>query len=123
MPDFTMASAVWRIKSSLTLQPNLFQLFHPIGGVGARVAFCANNAGVRLNAMTANKTSILDFTSRIPRQALDAKSMRGARCLVSIRLQSRTGCRDNRWWRWPRRNEFPGPNWFLPGSSPDNSFG
>jgi hypothetical protein len=28
-----MASAICRIRSSLTLQPNLFQLFHPIGGV------------------------------------------------------------------------------------------
>src|SRR5277367_4619506 len=37
MPDFTIASAVCRMRSSLTLHANLFQLFHPIGGVGARL--------------------------------------------------------------------------------------
>src|SRR5450432_1351153 len=36
MPDFTMASAMPRTSSSLTLQPNLFQEFHPMGGVRAR---------------------------------------------------------------------------------------
>src|SRR5262249_831505 len=48
MPDFTIASAIPRIISSLTLQPNLFQLFHPMGGVSARLAdgaaFCAKRA-------------------------------------------------------------------------------
>src|SRR6266550_4282898 len=38
MPDVTMASAIPRIISSLTLQPNLFQLFQPMGGVSARLA-------------------------------------------------------------------------------------
>src|ERR1700746_2739368 len=38
MPDFTMASAMLLIMSSLTLQPNLFQLFQPIGGVRAKLA-------------------------------------------------------------------------------------
>src|ERR1700751_3368250 len=38
MPDFTMASAMPLIMSSLTLQANLFQLFQPIGGVRARLA-------------------------------------------------------------------------------------
>src|SRR5258708_1765925 len=31
-----MASAIPRTSSSLTLQPNLFQVFHPIGGARAR---------------------------------------------------------------------------------------
>src|SRR5215470_12304765 len=35
MPDFTTASAMPLIKSSLTLQANLFQEFHPMGGVRA----------------------------------------------------------------------------------------
>src|SRR3954466_7062063 len=39
MPEATIASAVSRINASLTLQPNLFQLFHPIGGVWAS---CSN---------------------------------------------------------------------------------
>src|ERR1700733_6316415 len=38
MPDLTTASAMFLIMSSLTLQPNLFQEFHPMGGVRARFA-------------------------------------------------------------------------------------
>src|SRR5579864_6595828 len=38
MPDFSMPSAIARIRSSLTLQANLFQLFQPMGGVSARLA-------------------------------------------------------------------------------------
>src|ERR1700693_5393500 len=38
MPDFTTASSMPLIKSSLTLQANLFQEFHPMGGVSARFA-------------------------------------------------------------------------------------
>src|SRR5215475_5686602 len=49
MPDFTIASAMPLIMSSLTLQPNLFHEFHPMGGVRARFAegdafSCANAA-------------------------------------------------------------------------------
>src|SRR5260221_9994937 len=35
MPLATMPSAMDLSRSSLTLQPNLFQLFHPMGGVRA----------------------------------------------------------------------------------------
>src|SRR5579872_3495743 len=38
MPDFTTASAMLLIMSSLTLQANLFHEFQPIGGVSARFA-------------------------------------------------------------------------------------
>src|SRR5260221_1321488 len=38
MPDFTTASAMLLIMSSLTLQANLFHEFHPMGGVCARFA-------------------------------------------------------------------------------------
>src|SRR5579863_9101697 len=38
MPDLTTASAIPLMRSSLTLQANLFQEFHPIGGVSARFA-------------------------------------------------------------------------------------
>ena len=38
MPDFTIASAMLLIMSSLTLQANLFQEFQPMGGVSARFA-------------------------------------------------------------------------------------
>src|ERR1700683_5252981 len=36
MPELTTASAAPLMRSSLTLQPNLFQLFQPIGGVRAK---------------------------------------------------------------------------------------
>src|SRR5580765_2584841 len=38
MPDFTTASAMPLIMSSLTLQANLFHEFQPMGGVSARLA-------------------------------------------------------------------------------------
>ena len=38
MPDFTTASAMPLIRSSLTLQANLFHEFQPMGGVSARLA-------------------------------------------------------------------------------------
>jgi hypothetical protein len=60
-----MASAVWRIKSSLTLQPNLFQLFHPIGGVRANPASCPNNAGAAFKKMKAKRVNVLVLTSFI----------------------------------------------------------
>src|ERR1700726_1012943 len=41
IPLLTMASAASRINCSLTLQPNLFQLFHPIGGVPANMSSAA----------------------------------------------------------------------------------
>src|SRR6185437_2022694 len=46
MPLDTSASAAWRIRSSLTLHPNLFQLFHPIGGVFAKPLSSANEGHV-----------------------------------------------------------------------------
>ncbi len=38
MPELTIASAVSRMSDSSIRHPNLFQLFQPIGGVGARPA-------------------------------------------------------------------------------------
>src|SRR5579862_6059736 len=45
MPEETMASAACLIRSSLTSQANLFQLFQPIGGVRARPLSSARRAG------------------------------------------------------------------------------
>src|ERR1035438_4586596 len=42
MPVLTMASAASRIRLSLTLHANLFQLFQPIGGVRAKPLSSAN---------------------------------------------------------------------------------
>src|SRR5438046_2454414 len=52
IPDFTTASAMPLIKSSLTLQANLFHEFHPMGGVSARFAdtedfSCARRPGTK----------------------------------------------------------------------------
>src|SRR6266536_673180 len=52
MPDFTTASAMPLIKSSLTLQANLFHEFQPMGGVSARFAdtedfSCARRLGIK----------------------------------------------------------------------------
>src|SRR5713101_6552802 len=63
MPDFTMASAMLRTNSSLTLQPNLFQVFHPMGGVRARpldTAFsCASAALFSDSAKKMEKNNFL----------------------------------------------------------------
>src|SRR5580704_4117383 len=60
MPDFTMASAICRIRSSLTLHANLFQLFHPIGGVGARVLTESLLSWARRLALALVKTKIIN---------------------------------------------------------------
>src|SRR5207237_5377501 len=58
MPDFTRASAMLLIMSSLTLQPNLFQEFQPMGGVRARPAegelgCCAERVAMKLERLKA----------------------------------------------------------------------
>src|SRR6266446_4470551 len=57
IPLVTIPSAIDLIKSSLTLQPNLFQLFHPIGGVSATPLSqaCASVAAKRTAARHAIK--------------------------------------------------------------------
>src|ERR1700722_1567743 len=55
MPDFTIASVVCLMRSSLTLHSNLFQLFHPIGGVGASADSCANIGEAEVSSTTARK--------------------------------------------------------------------
>lgn len=54
MPDETMASAISLMRVSLTLQPNLFQLFHPIGGVAASDSYSSSVKGL-------NSGSAFDF--------------------------------------------------------------
>src|ERR1700693_1393647 len=58
MPEATIASAICRIRSSLTLQPNLFQLFHPIGGVLANALSCADSS-TGATSTTTSTTRIL----------------------------------------------------------------
>src|SRR6202008_4920434 len=69
MPDFTSASAIPLIMSSLTLQPNLFQLFQPMGGVSARLAegaswmagcCCAHEVKARNKTATMCRADFID---------------------------------------------------------------
>src|SRR4051794_27260799 len=58
MPDVTIASAIPRTSSSLTLHPNLFQVFHPIGGVRAspfEVSDCASETAVNSEHRVADR--------------------------------------------------------------------
>src|SRR5205807_9443162 len=61
LPLLAMASAVSRISWSLTLQPNLFQLFQPMGGVwaswadGVLLADCASALPHRTRMICATK--------------------------------------------------------------------
>src|SRR5258708_18575964 len=63
MPDETMASAAPFTRSSLTLQPNLFQVFQPMGGVRARPfegGSCANAAAAKnTNENESNMTDVV----------------------------------------------------------------
>src|SRR5260221_12038021 len=63
MPDLTIASAIPRTSSALTLQPNLFQVFHPMGGVSARPLdtelSCASTAALSDNAKTIKINNLL----------------------------------------------------------------
>ena len=61
MPDLTMASAISRIMSSLTLHPNLFQLFQPMGGVAARVVCWAARKEGLIATAKVNRHSALNL--------------------------------------------------------------
>src|SRR5579863_3247185 len=62
MPDFTIASAVCLMRSSLTSHANLFQLFHPIGGVGANAESCATTWEAEVNRTTPRKNKMIVLT-------------------------------------------------------------
>src|SRR5579863_5772723 len=65
MPDLTMASAMPRTSSSLTLQPNLFQVFHPMGGVSAKpletALGCARPAALNDETIRIRESNFLDI--------------------------------------------------------------
>src|SRR5580700_10266024 len=62
MPDFTIASAVCLMRSSLTLQANLFQLFHPIGGVGASAESWPSTWDVEVSRTTPRNIRMMVLT-------------------------------------------------------------
>src|SRR5688572_13706956 len=59
MPLATIASAVSRISCSLTLQPNLFQLFQPICGVFASPSNFWANAADPCSVSAANNANLI----------------------------------------------------------------
>src|SRR5580700_11779230 len=63
MPDETMASAAARTSSSFTLPAKRFQLFHPMGGVAARVVVCANSVEGKSNAASSKARNRLSIVS------------------------------------------------------------
>src|SRR5271165_2926184 len=73
MPVRTMESAACLIRSSLTLQANLFQLFQPMGGVRASPLSSASPSGAVMLSKIANFRIIAKPSSlplgRIQRQA------------------------------------------------------
>src|SRR4051794_30642462 len=60
MPEEAIASAAWWMVASLTLQPKLFQLFQPRGGVSAGLPGAATAAG----AATDNESAAAVAASR-----------------------------------------------------------
>src|SRR5208283_227506 len=56
MPLDTSASAAARMSFSLTLQPNLFQLFQPMGGVRARPSPARASGAIRTGTNRAKPT-------------------------------------------------------------------
>src|SRR5579859_1368514 len=71
MPDFTTASAMLLIMSSLTLHANLFHEFHPMGGVSARLAegagvTCASRVAARnITLKQVYKERCFDFMGNV----------------------------------------------------------
>src|SRR5437868_6292167 len=66
IPDFTTASAMPLIMSSLTLQANLFQEFQPIGGVSAILAegddfSCAERAATKMEIQNGTRIERVIF--------------------------------------------------------------
>src|SRR5579884_3430640 len=59
MPVVTIASAISRMSFSLTLHWNLFQLFHPMGGVGAAFDTCADAVADAVRKMKRDAMSSL----------------------------------------------------------------
>ena len=66
MPLVTIASAIWRISVSLMLQPKVFQVFQPIGGVRATPL---SSACAGRGATTASVVTVASVSARTPRTA------------------------------------------------------
>src|SRR5450432_2306728 len=60
-----MASAICLIRSSLTLQANLFQLFQPIGGVFARPLSSARSSTADSETMNARQQQVRNHRQQI----------------------------------------------------------
>src|SRR3982074_720180 len=77
MPDLTIASAMPLIMSSLTLHANLFQEFHPMGGVGTSALdiglfSCAETTATKRRTPKHTMTTrLLDFIRCFYQKRLD----------------------------------------------------
>src|SRR5579864_748933 len=83
MPDFTTASAMLLIMSSLTLQANLFHEFQPMGGVSARLAegddfscAVATESNSEMNTQKAAANAVFFMRLFYQNQSEDGKEMR-----------------------------------------------
>src|ERR1700751_148632 len=83
MPDFTTASAMPLIMSSLTLHANLFHEFQPMGGVGARFAD-GNNFSCAKAIQTNIERKIQHATTAGLAFMRTVVSERGTRCQVVV---------------------------------------
>jgi hypothetical protein len=66
MPVFTMPSAALRTASSFTLQPNLFQLFQPMGGVLASPSSRAGRLAAKKSRYERAKKRVRFIPSSLP---------------------------------------------------------
>src|ERR1017187_8809960 len=130
MPLETMASAACLIRSSLTLQENLFQLFQPMGGVRANPLSSARNSP----AATRKPSAAIPKATRPMRtfvsmslnyhiaRSCGARTLRAASALMPtpfLRYAQGDGCRAPAGWqaealRVEIRNTLPyGSDWLV----------
>src|SRR2546421_9172879 len=65
IPELTVVSAVCSTSCSLTLQPNAFQSFQPIGGVRARPLFRAAAGAAVAHATTGTAAATSNSAARV----------------------------------------------------------
>src|SRR5712691_11990906 len=87
MPVLTTASAISRISLSLTSQPNLFQLFQPMGGVAA-------TAGVACACAARGRVAPAKARIRTERNAEIARQEPGAGVFWSTMIGPLCGSAD-----------------------------
>src|SRR5512145_1730269 len=82
MPLATMASAICRISVSLMLQPNVFQVFQPIGGVLATPLFSAWAGAAERTMATDPSTNVRTNTTPIASDRVVRRGMLTGTALI-----------------------------------------